>query len=134
MKPQLDVSDVLLSPEFADSCTVIQRLEVVTDGGEVTTPSNNPIPNVVAVFTAASPNQLERYPDMQWGTRTHNCITKFRLRGVAEAANGDNFQPDLVVWDGITFIVQVIEPYTRYGAGFIQAIITSMDFKEPPLT
>ncbi len=53
-------------------------------------------------------------------------VTKFRLRGPAKDGS-TQYQPDLITWEGDSYVVKTIDPYPQYGAGFIQAIVGSMD-------
>lgn len=123
--PLLDVSSVLLDPDFATRFTVRRRTQVISAKGRTTT-TDTDTPNVVGVITVASPTDLERLPDDQRMGRNMLVVTKYRLRGPSKD-NVDQFQPDLVLWTGDTFIVKDVQPYTEYGAGFMQCIIGSID-------
>lgn len=125
--PNLDVSDVLLDPDLADRFTVKRRPAGTNAHGRVeTTPEI--IPRVLGVVTAASPTDLERLDDNQRMGRNLSVVTKFRLRGPATG-----YQPDIVLWYGNDYVVKDVQPYPQYGAGFIQAIVGSMDSMDNPL-
>lgn len=126
--PFLDVSNVVLDPMFASAVSVLRRREVVTTKGRVTV-STTTFPRVVGVLTMASPNDLKRLDDQQRTLRTISFVTKFPLRATAKG-----YQPDLIQWFGDNFIVQLLEPYPRFGAGFYQAIATSIDSQDEPMT
>ena len=120
----IDVSEVLLSPDMADSFQVTRRPEVVV-AGRSTVP--NPVTtDQIGVVTMASPNDLLRLEDNDRMDRTISIVTKARLQGPAQVA-GTNFKPDLVVWRGDTYVVKSCEPYPQFGAGFVQALAGSWD-------
>lgn len=127
--PFLDVSSVLLDPQFADTYSVTRREQTVGNDGLVAT-SNTTVNNIVGVFTMASPNDLERLDDHQRMGRVMSLITQYRLRGPS-LTGSKQWQPDIITFLGDTFVVSTVEPYTRYGAGFVQAIITSIDAIDP---
>lgn len=132
--PLLDVSEVLTDPDLADSFEVIRRPEVRTAVGrsQVT-----PAAAVTAygVVCMAGDADLQRLPEDERAGRAISIVTKYRLRGPARATGGEQFQPDLVRWPpstGDLFVVRLVEPYTRYGAGFVEAIATSLQSIEQP--
>lgn len=129
--PDLDVSEALTDPMLTDSFDVLRRKEVLDTHGRVTTPANSSFPGQYGVLSAASPNDLERLEDSQRMGRNMSLITTFKLQGPAEVS-GTEYQPDIVVWGGDQFVVKHVDPYSRYGAGFIQAIIGSMDIIDQP--
>lgn len=129
--PDLDVSEALTDPMLTDSFDVLRRKEVLDAHGRVTTPQNQSFAGQYGVISAASPNDLERLEDSQRMGRNLSLITNFRLQGPAEVS-GTEYQPDVVVWGGDQYVVKHIDPYSRYGAGFIQAIIGSMDIIDQP--
>lgn len=125
--PDLDVSDVLLDPSLADRFVVKRRPTGTNSHGRVETQPEI-IPRVLGVVTVASPTDLERLDDNQRMGRNLSVVTKFRLRGPAQG-----FQPDIVLWYGNDYVVKDVQPYPQYGAGFIQAIVGSMDSMDNPL-
>lgn len=125
--PTLDVSEVLTDPMLAEKVTVIRRVQAISDKGRtVVTPTEHK--NVVAVVTAAHPNDLERLDDNQRTGRHLSVITKFALR-----ATSPGYQPDIVVWRGDSYLVKALDPYPQYGAGFVQAIVGSLDSQDRPV-
>ncbi len=121
----LDVSDVLLDPEIADKFSVIRRRTSNNTYGEVSN-SASTFNGVIGVVTSSSPNDLMRLADDQLMGRHLTIVTRFRLYGPAKNATA-SFQPDIVVWMGDQFVVKNIDPYPQYGAGFVQAIVGSID-------
>lgn len=126
--PTLNVSSVLLDTRFADFVTVFRREQVVNDFGEVST-IETPVYGVPITITATESNVLEREDASQYQSRTHTVISVYPFRGVAP-----NVQPDLVEFQGARFIIDKVEPYSRYGAGFVQARMTSILTVDPEPT
>lgn len=121
----LDVSEVLTDPDLADSFIVNRRAESVNQNGRMT--MNVQPFEAVGVVCAASPNDLKRLPEDQRTQRAISVTTTFRLR-----ASAPGYQPDLVLWDGNFFIVADLQPYTNYGAGFVQAICIAQEHQDQP--
>lgn len=120
--PTLDVSEALTCPELADRICVWRRPEVVTDKGRTSTAGEEPIRNVVAVVCMAGPDDLERLPEEERMGRVISVVTRFRLRGPAKDLRNQAYQPDVLDWNGDRYVVSWIDPYNRYGSGFIQAL------------
>lgn len=117
----MDMSELLGDVDFCDTFDVIRRPAVNNNFGEnVVTPST--IKGVVGVVCATGHNDLNRTPDMQFTPRVFNVVTNFQLRAMWPGG-----QPDIVVWNGDQYVVRSIRPYPRFGAGFVQAAIESMD-------
>jgi len=120
--PLLDMSDVLCSPEFCDLITVNRRTESVSVQTGLGSLSVVQFPNVVAVITIASPDDLKRFDASQIRGDAIWFATQFRVQASAQGQ-----QPDQVVWDGVTYTVHKVQPYTRFGAGFVEGIALSMN-------
>lgn len=125
--PSLDVTDVLLSPEFQDFVTVIRRTQVVNDYGEVST-TDRAFENIGVVVTTVAPNDLQRGDAEQNQPRSFTIISGFRLQGPTVTT-----QPDLVIWLGDKYIIDHVEPYTRYGRGLVEAQMSSIDHSDQSL-
>lgn len=124
MKPTLDMSDVLVAPEFQDEITVKRRKQVTGENGRVQ-PETEVFTHVGAVVCSASANDLERLDDNQRMGRNLSVISKFRLQGPSPG-----LMPDIVVWQGDSYVVKLVDPYQRYGSGFIQTIVGSIDSQD----
>lgn len=123
--PGLDVSDALLETEMQDIIVVERRADTITDKGR-----SNPVSQTFrqsAVVAPASPNDLERLPEQQHMRKTIVVITNFRLQGPSPG-----FQADVVNWKGDRFVVTLVDDFSAYGQGFINAICTSMDYVDQP--
>lgn len=124
--PWLDVSDIVLCPEFADTVTVTRRAETIDGHGRsVITPTTF---SAIGVVTAQSPSQLNRRDDAQLIDRAISFVTKAR---VYSAVAG--FQPDQILYNGVVYTVDSVLPFTRYGAGFVEVLALSMNAQDPPI-
>lgn len=134
--PDIDTSELLLDPDFVgcpsvnptDGITVIRRLEVISQTGRVTT-QDTTYPLVVASVQPQSDAPMIRGPDQQNLPGLIEVHTKFRLRGISPG-----YQPDLVIWNQTTFVVNKIYNWSRYGLGFVMAECSSMSNLDFPPT
>ena len=122
--PLLDVSDILDDPDFMDTMTVTWATETVNDlGRSVVTPQT--FPNVPAVITAATGDLLKYLPD---GARIEGAITvhtRFLLTSESETT-----APDIIRWHGRDYVVTLLNDWSSYGDGFMQAICTLRNLVE----
>jgi hypothetical protein len=117
----LDVSSVLLDPDFVTFVTIKRRLQVIDAHGRPALVETL-FPRIPAVINSGSPNNLSRDEDHATFTRSINVVLSFKIIGQV-----DGFLPDIVIWEGNNFIVDSFDPYPQYGAGFYQVTCTSMD-------
>lgn len=113
---QLDVSDVLLDPDFISKGIDCKRTAVVPgdNGRPKTTITNSRFNGVV---TSNDGFKLDRRPD---GTVIKGAINIHTRFGLTE---GDaSHQADEITWQGREYIVSQTLPNTQYGRGFIKAI------------
>ena len=113
--PTLDVSDVLLSPEFLDTTLVVKRNEqtVDEDGFARNTTTETPFGGVVTVDRSLEARR------MQAGQVINGAIlivTTYRL-----ISGNTGIDADIVTYRGRDYRVTFVDPYTAYGAGFVQA-------------
>lgn len=121
----IDVSEVLFDPDLADLFDVVRREEIVGDNGRPVIKERRHL-SIVGVITAQSPADLLRRDDGQMMPRKYSLVTVFRLQGP-----GRGHQPDDIWLDGQRFTVTEVLPYSRFGSGFVEAIITSMNASNP---
>ena len=119
--PFLDVSELLIDPDLADTFTVNRRTETIGTNGR-TTIASKLLRGITGVVTAISPSDLDRADGYQVMTRSISVVTKFRLKGEVTGS-----QPDIVIWRGDNYVVKHVDNYPQFGHGFIQAECTSMD-------
>lgn len=124
--PLINVTDILLDSDFCELLTVQRRAESLVKGRStlaVTTISPAP----VGVVIPQNDSPMVRGPDQQNLPQLIQVHTPFRLRG---ASTG--YQPDLIVWNGASYVVNKVQNFSHYGGGFIQADCSSMASTEPP--
>lgn len=131
MTVPIDMSEAF-SWENQDTFDVIRRSQVRNNFGE---PVNTEVvtEGVLGVVDAGSPNEIAIGTDEQHFGQTLSIVTQFLLRGTTKAlVNGvlTEFAPDIVKWSGSYYKVVLVEPYQRYGRGWIQAQLTSQDYIE----
>jgi galactose-6-phosphate isomerase len=131
--PMINVASVLTSPMLMDTFAVNRRTQVVSGFGIASTTSQ-PFNGLSGVVYPSNENELKRLPDTQVQSKAITVITRFALRGEAQVS-GTEFQPDIVVWNGNSFLVRDVQDWGRYAAGFVNAICTSIDLvDQPPVT
>jgi galactose-6-phosphate isomerase len=104
----LDVSDVLLDPDFADSLQFERLTTTVGDDGIATqTPK---ITRFSGVVTSGSGDQLRRFDA---GQRVEGSIVVHCRQRLNEA--------DVVIWRARRFTVMSVDDYSNFGRGFVAA-------------
>lgn len=113
--PDLDVSDVLSDPDFADSAIVIRTAvsEDPATGRTVEAPTETPI---LVVVTSDKGQSLRRTPDAAISDGSIVVHSTFRF---TEGGNG--VDADILRWNGSDWTVVTVDDYSRYGAGFTVA-------------
>lgn len=112
----IDVSELLLDPDFTDQATLIKRyLDVNANGEAVIAEMEIPI---TAVIQGVNNQDLVKLPD---GARLSDAITVYYNGELqAEAENGYS---DIIVWRGRRYeLGPVTENFMNHGAGFTKAI------------
>jgi hypothetical protein len=129
----IDVDDVIFDPFVAGQfVTVVRREQEVNEQGEGVE-TDTTIPNVVASVTPTGDNSLVREEAFSAQAQTIRVITAFRLRGqTKDPSTGKSFLPDIVLWHSDSYIVKIVNDYTPYGAGFIEAECESIDYQQAP--
>ncbi len=118
--PFLDVTDVLLDPMFCAPLVVKRRVQGLVKGRtqlQVTVVDPAPVGVILPMG-----GELSRGPDMQTMPRRIEIHTPFRLRSESKKADGtEDFQPDIVTFNGDDYQVVLVDDLSQYGAGFIRA-------------
>lgn len=129
--PILDMSEAF-DYEILDTFEVRRREQNISQMGRAT-PVITPIVGVRGVVDSGDDNKIAIATDEVHQGKTLSIVTQFRLRGPSKVAT-DDYLPDLVLWNGDFFKVVLVEDYSRYGRGWIQAQCTSQDFVDqaPP--
>lgn len=133
MPPNLDVSELLFDPDFAEVLTIQRRTDDVRPNGRTlvrnTTIFPAPFGVVLPKDTAIGGNEIERAPDGQYRGAALTVHTAFRLRCLSP-----NNQPDVLIWDGDPYVCTLVNNYSHFGAGFVEAEFTSMSAVDQPPT
>jgi hypothetical protein len=116
--PLLDVSDVLLSPEFMDlTLSVTRNAQTVgDDGNTVITSASTPFYGVV---TSLSGSVLHRVAEGEHISDTITIHTQFKL---IDGQSG--YDADIVNWQGLQWTVTNVNDYSTWGVGFVSATCT----------
>jgi len=114
--PQLDVSDVLLDPDFMYKGIICKRTEVIVgnNGRPQETTTTTPFNGVV---TTNNGIKMDRRADGTLIKGAINIHTQFAL-----IAGDKNTKADEITWKGKTYIVSQVLDNLHYGKGFIKAI------------
>lgn len=124
--PALDVSDGF-DTDFFDTFTLHRRLETVNDHGrsEVV---DTPTPNCLGVVTAASPNDLQRWPEADISLKSITITTQVRLQLASPGPDGSSYKADVIEWAGNHYQVGLVEDYSRYAVGYLWCIAQAIDY------
>jgi hypothetical protein len=111
----LDVTDILLDPDFCDLLNVTRTTQSVGSNGIVTNTTTTLTP--YGVITIGSPKGVIRTAEYEADTNMITVHTRgFRL---IDAQPGK--QPDIVVFGGDPYVVKKSYNWSHYGAGFTMA-------------
>ena len=114
--PLLDVSNILGDPDFVDTFTVTQYTQTISSGGMASNTANV-IHSVGGVVYPNDNIDLIKMPDGEVLNGSITIVTRFRLTNGA-----GNRDADVVTWNGRTYQVKAVSDWSRYGAGFIEAV------------
>ena len=117
--PLLDVSDVLLDPDFTDAITVTTTWRVVGTNGRATDTTATPV-SVIAVVIPAS-QRLILQSDGALRDGAIEIYTTYALSGGVKTTDTASRQPDVVTWHGREYVVASVEDFSAFGEGFIHA-------------
>ncbi len=113
---RLDVSDVLLDPDFMDTGIVCNRTAVIV-GNNGRSQESVTSTTFAGVVTTNSGLNMDRRPDGTLIKGAINIHTKFAL-----TSGNSETKADEIVWLGKTYIVSQVLDNLHYGQGFVKAI------------
>lgn len=124
--PTLDVTDVLLSPEFLDTSLVAKRSEqtVDEDGFAINVATQTPFGGVVTVDRSLEARRMQAGQVISGAIL---IVTTYRL-----TSGNTGLDADIVAYRGRDYRVTFVDPYTAYGAGFVQAHCELLPFDGGP--
>lgn len=113
--PDLDVTDILFDPDFCDTTlTVTRSMQTVSRlGRAVATKETVPFAGVVTVDKSLESRRMEA------GSVVHGAILIVTTERLTQGQTGRD--ADIVTYQGRDYRVSFVDPYTAYGAGFVQA-------------
>lgn len=126
--PLLDVSDVLLDPDFMDTSLVCHRQvqTVDEDNFAKNTAQDIPFSGVVTVDRSLEARRMEAGQNISGAIL---IVTQFRLtQGQTGTDSTPRLDADIVTYNGRDYRVTFVDPYTSYGVGFVQAHCELVDF------
>ncbi|MBI6548593.1 head-tail adaptor [Xenorhabdus lircayensis] len=120
--PLLDVTDVLFDPDFCDPSLKVKRrvVGIDDDGFPSTQDIITQFSGVVTVDRA-----VEAQIRMAGQTVTGNILIVTTERLIAGETGRAG---DIVTYQNREYLVKSVDPYTAYGAGFVQAHCELMPF------
>ena len=116
--PDLDVTEVLSDPDFADTFTIISTSRSMATGVPVDTAaapvsaSGVIIPGKSNLRRADDGSRLDAYIDI---------YTQATLTNGFKTDDSNSQLADVVAWRNRSYTVMVIEDWSNYGQGFIKA-------------
>lgn len=120
---QLDVSEILLDPDFMDTGLLCLRsVQVVGDNGRATTADTTT--RFAGVVTSDKGDILER---LAGGERKKGSITIHTIFKLT-AGEGDT-TADIVTWQGKRYTVSNVNDYKHFGRGFVCATCDLLPLK-----
>lgn len=126
--PFLDMSDVIMDPDFLDTSLVCHR-QIQTldeDNFPTNTPQDFPFSGVVTVDRSLEAKRMAAGQNINGAIL---IVTQFRLtQGQPQTDTAPRLDADIVTYSGRDYRVTFVDPYTRYGSGFVQAHCELLDF------
>lgn len=120
--PMLDVTDVLFDPDFCDISLTYTRREILIDDEGITSTKESTYP-FSGVVTVDSSIEAQIRTSGQLVSGRILVVTTTRL-----IAGENHYIGDIVTYQGRKYLVKSVDPYTAYGAGFVQAHCELMPF------
>lgn len=112
---RVDVSDLLLDPDFQDSIQIVRRLSSVNEYGEM-----EMVERCRAASAVVQGNEIENLDRLPEGARLSDIITVY-YRGKLYPERPGGYA-DVVLWAGNRYQVRdVTENYMNWGAGWTKA-------------
>lgn len=125
--PALDVSDAF-DADFLDGFILHRRLETVDNHGRSVV-AETVSPCQLGVMTAASPNDLQRWPEADISLKSIVIVTQVRLQLASPGPTDDtSYKADVVEWAGDFYQVGLVDDYSRYAVGYLWCIAQTIDY------
>lgn len=120
--------DTVFDPLLNDSFSRVRRLESRNAQGRSQVVSTT-TPNLNGVVTMNEDIEDIRneFPEVQYATRVISVVTAANFQAAVKDAQGQSYQPDLIVWRGDNYVVLRVSPYPQFGIGWHQVVAMSID-------
>jgi galactose-6-phosphate isomerase len=113
--PLIDVTSILVDPDFAQDFTVVRFIRTVNNQGlTVDSPGLFATYGVILPLSGA---QLAMLPEAERTGSYISVYTTFALYALT-----DRTAPDHVQWHGRDYLVRTVNDWTDWGLGFTQAV------------
>lgn len=119
----ISVAELMSDPDLVQTITRTQRVQTINAYGEVAVTSTST--SILAVVTSPGKTGLMRLEDAQTYQDTIRVVTSSPLN-----AGVVGQQPDLIVWNGQTYIVVLTNDYQAFG--FTDAVCKLTDYQDQP--
>ncbi len=107
----IDVSELMVDPDFVNQFSIIHRTANVNDSGENVITENTV--SAIGSIQAGNGDTLKRLPEAARKEKAITAYTKTELR--ADNCGGYS---DIIVWQNQRYQVLIITPWGNYGAGW----------------
>jgi len=124
--PRLNVAFMTRNTMLADTFDVKRRADVVGSNGRTTPTQNQILKCQRGVVTPQDPGDLIRNDDGQMVPRKIFVATTTQI---LQSSAGQ--QPDLILWNSLTYVVTSVQPFSRFGEGTYQVMAESMTSTDP---
>jgi hypothetical protein len=120
--------DTVFDPLLNDTFSRVRRLEARDAHGrsQVTPTQTDGLTGVVTMNEDIEDIRNE-FPEVQYATRVISVVTNQNFQAAVKDAQGNSYQPDLVVWRGDNYVVLRVSPYPQFGIGWHQVVAMSID-------
>lgn len=112
----IDVSELLLDPDFVNPIQIIRRTSSVNSMGENVIDSET----VIDTFGSVQPakyKDIQRLPEALRIEDVRSFYVKMEI-----LQDGTSVYPDLIVWGGERFAVKTCAPWLNFGQGWNEGI------------
>lgn len=111
----LDVSEMLLDPDFVDPIQIIRRTSIVDSHGKNVI--SELVTNSIASVQPAKFKDIQRLPEAM----RLSDIRSFYLRAEI-VKDGASDYPDILMFKGKRFQIQTAAPWGNFGSGWFEGI------------
>lgn len=116
---RIDVSALLLDPDFLDDAVLITRTQIINDKGVASFQQTSK--NIVCCVQSIPFSALEK--NKEYALVTDGIIVYYHGKLHTESVDGYS---DLIEWNGGRYaVVQVKADFMTYGAGWTKAVCTA---------